>query len=951
MTAVLNIAVTTILFQCCIANSQCRVPGAIFCDAPSILEIGFAQGFSMSILFPKPPQTFEMELHFGFTMTVCNRFVQRPMMVQLTFVSSAGADRCSNVVVVHMQIISPRMCNHHITKHFQRFVIASMSLCEHLRGVCFCLSTGVPMWQQTCSESAKFWFVYHAHHDGLFENIIRNMGVKVDLLHCCSHSKTLCISFLAMWLTKPNLFPSFRACESKGFMENLSMILFSHLVRLVRISFVCANRISFVFTAGEKLKTNVPDADGSGVGTCPCDRCCPASDLDANGILILKLEDILGVIQMQYLGKLQCTDISFLRAFLSENANNLVWYNMQTTNPFVTCFRVHYVCKDHLVVHFASKINWHLTPFCTGPFTCLVYLKFWFMKYSGPATAEIVVCSKHLSFSHSSPKIKGIGYGFPKFLFYGIPFWHGIQKTSHRWPFVMKCSIMIFGIWIARGRVRQPYLVQLAFVWNVILILGYPTEISQLTGRIGKKETGSCRLFQTCNVQVFTQTVTSNMFRHCLEKIHLATYHCSFRVSPVSCSVVCWTCGLIMTKNQKMYRTPNSELTRVSLVNAILALYPRIDDLKYPAYLRPKHISFAFDSSLGFPGEGPDKWTCITANVESLATHPHYLNWQDDAQILQEIRVAQSNYDDVKFKLKTSNRYLHCSRLLELKQQKNSVYRIPHGGTGIIAPQALLQPFCASDDITGKWEEIACTTRVTGAWMQVQSKLKILVFSFYGHTCHTDKEEEIHELNNRILSVLFEISTQFGDVPIIIGGDFQKEPETFDAFQQAKMHKGWVDPISRVDEHGNITRPITFSRSGNFINPADSTSSLDALLLNESAAAALESIEVIVGDARQHAPIRATFCWPKIYQTGYILVRPAPMSFSNLVLDNGKPDHNMLQSVAHTLWNQKFSEKCANPDDNISWKSINQYGIEILQKCGAEFGKGPKTRGCKPQSP
>ena len=1228
-----NIAVITILFRCCIASYQCRVPGVIFRDAPSILKICFAQGFSMSILFPKTSYTFEMVLHFGFNMKICNRFVQRPFKVQMTLVSCAFVNCCAIVVVGHLHIISPRMCNHHIIKHFQRFVIAFVSLCEHFGGVCLSLSIGVSRWQQTCIESAEFWPVYQAHHDGLFGKNIRNMWVIVDLLHCYSHPETICIISLAMLLTKHNLFPLFRACDLKSCVDNPSMCHFgcsSHLGWLVRISFVCAYLICFEFSARKKLKTNAhdadgpgvgtcpcdrccpalgleahgtmvlklvdtfgvmknlnldilrctavflvrtflseieknlvlyisqtinfipprmchrhiikhfqrfviafmslcehfmgvclilsiglsmrqqtciksakfwsdyhahhdglfektlrsmwvkvdllhhytnpetictlflamlltqpnlfisfiayehkgrvdnpsmylsgcsshlgwlvgisffcayltclefsakkklktdaPDADGPGVGTCPCDRCCPALGLEANGTLGLKLVDTPGVMQNLNLGIVRCTAISLVRAFLSEIGENS-WYNSQTIIFMVTRFVVHNDFKDHLV-NFEKKLKWHFTSLCAGQFTCLVYLKFWFMIFSRPEFVDIADSLMHLPFSHCSPMIEGLGFVVSNFLFNGIPLLPGVQKTVNIWLIDMMYSILTFGIWIARGIARQRNMVQHVLVWGVSF--GYPFEILQcqllscllrwapflfsfgsnlgskrapqkdspfghsffrrelkeagsksgilqLTGRIGKTEKRSCWSFLACLVQVLMQTVTRNLFGHCIEKIHAVIFHCRFRVLPVSCSVVCLTCGLTSARNLKMYRTQNSKLTRESLVNAILAFFPLIDDLRYPAYLRPKHISFAFDSSLGFPGEGPDKWTCITANVESLATHPHYLNWQDDAQILQEIRVAQSNYDDFKFKLKPSNRLLHCSRLLELKQQKNAVYRIPHGGTGIIAPQALLQPFCASDDITGKWEEIACTTRVTGAWIQVQPKLKILVFSFYGHTCHTDKEEEIHELNNRILSVLFEISTQFGDVPIIIGGDFQKEPETFDAFQQAKMHKGWVDPIAREDEHGNIIRPITFSRSGNFINPADSTSSLDALLLNESAAAALESIEVIVGDARQHAPIRASFCWPKIYQTGYILVRPAPMNFSNLVLGNGKPDQNLLQNVAHTLWNQKFSEKCANPDDTISWKSINQYGIEILQKCGAEFGKGPKTRGCKPQ--
>ena len=407
--------------------------------------------------------------------------------------------------------------------------------------------------------------------------------------------------------------------------------------------------------------------------------------------------------------------------------------------------------------------------------------------------------------------------------------------------------------------------------------------------------------------------------------------------------------ALRLDNNTQLPRNSPSYFTHDLLTIAILAFVSQIVELKQGICIRPDHPSFAFDATLGYPGEGPEKWTCITANVESLATHPHFLHWQDDVQLLQEIRVAQSNYNDVKFRLNPLNRTLHCSSFLELKQQKNAAYRIPHGGTGIIGSQPVLQPFEACNDATGRWPNIACTTRVTGAWVQVLPKLKILAFSFYGHTCHTDREEEIHEMNNQILSTLFEICAQFGDIPIVIGGDFQKEPESYEAFQYAKQTHNWIDPLAKIDEQGNVSRPYTFSRTSNFDNPVDGVSSIDALLLNPCAAAALDSIEVITGDARQHAPIRASFTWPRVYQKGHVLIRPAPFDFTNLKLVDGKPDTMQLVSAATYLWEHKYALQCTQDDDKAAWQAINQYGVDILLECGAKFGKGPKTRGTKPQ--
>ena len=516
-------------------------------------------------------------------------------------------------------------------------------------------------------------------------------------------------------------------------------------------------------------------------------------------------------------------------------------------------------------------------------------------------------------------------------------FWTTVQKCGFR--FLILCS----------G--TPAYKMHSAHLWPCCTFVSHWNECSQHLIDPNTRHTGNVLNMSKRKEPHTFLTAVYRTPATCIDECSGHLNHPPPCVVPGGDHVVCCPSGCALCQNAVCIRCDfmNLFLTIDAYVSAILAMNSLKVGSPCPQYHRPKRISFAFDASLGFPGEGPDQWTCITANVESLATHPHFLNWQDDVQILQEIRIAKSNYDDVKFKLTPSNRTLHCSRFLELKQQKNAVYRIPHGGTGLIAPQALLQPFCASHDITGKWDDLACTTRVSGAWIQVSPNLKILMFSFYGHTSYTEKEEEIHDLNNQILSVLFEITTQFGDIPIVIGGDLQKEPESFEAFQHAKLHNKWIDPIGKADEHGNITRPITFSRSGNFDNPTDSVSSIDALLLNESAAAALETIEVLVGEARQHAPIRASFRWPKIYQTGFILTRPAPFNFENLNLIDGKPDIQMLENTAKNLWEQKYADLSANPDDNSSWQAINQYGIEILQSCGAVFGKGPKTRGAKPQ--
>ena len=357
-----------------------------------------------------------------------------------------------------------------------------------------------------------------------------------------------------------------------------------------------------------------------------------------------------------------------------------------------------------------------------------------------------------------------------------------------------------------------------------------------------------------------------------------------------------------------------------------------------------------FDHTKGFPGEGPtenDTWKCISANIDSVATHPHCFQWQHDAIFLQETRVASSNIDYVSKTVSQSGRTFHTSKLLQHKQQKNGTFRIPHGGTAIVASSSLMWPFTQADDVTGRWSEIVASSRISAAWIQILPKLRALVFSFYGYPFDRVDEYGGFESNNALLQNIFEISSQYGDIPIIVAGDFQLDPSSYPAFQSAKNF-GWTDPITKSDELGNNVRPLTYSHQGNFDNPESQCSSIDGILLNAIAQSALVKVEVVYGDARQHTPVQADFKWPKVFQKGFVIERPAPFCLNGLrKTSQGNIDYQHLEEVANQLWEESFQTKCSNVDDNLAWDAVNRYGITILQEAGAKFEIGPKTRGHK----
>ena len=358
--------------------------------------------------------------------------------------------------------------------------------------------------------------------------------------------------------------------------------------------------------------------------------------------------------------------------------------------------------------------------------------------------------------------------------------------------------------------------------------------------------------------------------------------------------------------------------------------------------------SLDFDASLGFPGEGPySTWTCCTANIDAIQTHPDCLQWDFDAIALQETRINESVLKQVSFELGKSNRSLCHGGLLNPKKTKANTFVTPHGGVAVIANKGFIRAFSTEDDSTGLWADLAKSTRISASWIQILPKVRALFFSFYGETARHDNSHL--RINNFYLERIFAVTSQFGDIPIILCGDFQNDPDSYTAVVSAKQHGNWIDPLSSQDQHGNPTRPITFSRNANFVAPTEHFSSIDAILVNRTASFALSSIEVDYSRAKQHAPIVANFLWPKIFVKGTVLKMPAPLNLDNLPRkENNELDLDTIATNAEFLWNTDFQKKCTSGDDDQDWDQLNNFALETLTYSGAKFQPGLATRAKAP---
>ena len=377
------------------------------------------------------------------------------------------------------------------------------------------------------------------------------------------------------------------------------------------------------------------------------------------------------------------------------------------------------------------------------------------------------------------------------------------------------------------------------------------------------------------------------------------------------------------------------------------SVYVRSSDQKHRFEPRFPSISedfssFDFDSSLGFPGEGP--WSIMSANIDSFQTHADCTSWETDVVALQETRLTKNNIEHSKKRALEHGKDIFHGDLLVEKKDSNGFFKTPHGGAAFLAAPEASRSFHKDDDVTGIWDKIVKTTRVAGCWHQVLPKMQVLVFSFYGQAC---LPHDAHlEVNQQLLADLFIVASQFGSIPVLIAGDFQNDPDTYPAIVDAKALGHWSDPLVQPTDQGENSRPITFSRNGNFKNPSEHYSSIDGILVNDIALSALVDIRVCFEHSKQHAPIKASFSWPNLYQKGFVHIKPAAFDLSNIPHDQGSPID--LNPIASQIWHDKYDTRFDCADDETAWSIVNNFAIDTLVTAGAKFGRGPKTRGQQP---
>ena len=356
-----------------------------------------------------------------------------------------------------------------------------------------------------------------------------------------------------------------------------------------------------------------------------------------------------------------------------------------------------------------------------------------------------------------------------------------------------------------------------------------------------------------------------------------------------------------------------------------------------------------FDATCGYPGEGPvGNMILRTANIGSVQTNHDWKSWGCDILCLQETRIGKNNLKSATHAIRDAGYQAVLGHILPGLLHKVGRIHTPCGGTGVLASKDFIKPFVAQDDHTGLFQSLFDTKRIVIAWIQISPKRRALVVSVYA-TTGASNDAAIHESNDRLFQDLFELTAQFGSIPVIVAGDFQALPLSYPAVSNAVHMHNWYDPLHCLDDTGQSCRPVTFSNDGLFAGLGEGSSSIDGILLNQCAYFALESCKVIESFGRQHRPIECCFFWPSLEVVGYTLYKTAPLDVTNIPKNHWDPKWAMQphndRPPGLDEWSDVWENQFQNaPDPELKWDVVNKFCVESLLQSGATWGEGPHER-------
>lgn len=245
-------------------------------------------------------------------------------------------------------------------------------------------------------------------------------------------------------------------------------------------------------------------------------------------------------------------------------------------------------------------------------------------------------------------------------------------------------------------------------------------------------------------------------------------------------------------------------------------------------------------------------------NVGSIKTSQMWRNTDDSIICLQETRVGRNNHRACAQEVAATGKHLFHGALLPGILRTDGHLTTTHGGTAILAPEITTRPFTQADDASNKFDSLVKTTRVCACWSQVTPTVRVLIFSVYARS-GASANQELFDQNEALFKDVFEICSQFGDIPILIAGDFQTCPSNYPSIATALQFNRWFDPLQTIDSQGFSSRPLTYSFDGSFAGACDGCSSIDGILMNHVALPLLDTVMFLTRVELSTAPFTHPF--------------------------------------------------------------------------------------------
>ena len=351
-----------------------------------------------------------------------------------------------------------------------------------------------------------------------------------------------------------------------------------------------------------------------------------------------------------------------------------------------------------------------------------------------------------------------------------------------------------------------------------------------------------------------------------------------------------------------------------------------------------------FDSTMGYPGEGPGQlWSILSSNIGSFFKDDTWKGWNDSVVCLQETRIGRNNFRNASKSACAAGKNLILGDLLPGLFRSDGSGSTSHGGVAMLAPSTLSSPFEESQDTTGLFKGLFHSKRVQAVWHQVQPSLKILIFNIYAKSGASADHDILH-FNDRLLGDVFQVAAQFGNIPVLVVGDFQLPPLQYPSVAAATHFANWFDPLSTHLEDGSLDRPITYSRDCTFTAFGEHCSSIDGMLLNHVAFSCLTDICTVDWFSKQHRPVRATFHWDVIFHVGPVHVKFAQLDISQV----DKPSCPKDYQPSLQCWDANLEANFTNSTPEGLWCDINQFAVTTLLESGATWKPGIQKRAVAP---